>query len=75
MSSVNKRALRPEDIMAKAQFAISMLAKTALLWLTAALIFASLFGAMLSARPDRPGLTFSQTQPALMTHDRVADAR
>jgi len=46
--------------MAKAQFAVSMLAKTALLWLTAALIFASLFGAMLSARPDRPGLSFSQ---------------
>ena len=63
--------------MAKAQFAISMLAKTALLWLTAALIFASLFGAMLSARPDRPGLSFSQSQDIMVASeaDLVAETR
>ena len=63
--------------MAKAQFAISMLAKTALLWLTAALIFASLFGAMLSARPDRPGLSFSQSQDIVVASeaDLVAETR
>ncbi|OLF75375.1 hypothetical protein AWH62_06010 [Maricaulis sp. W15] len=55
--------------MAKAQFAISTLAKTALLWLTAALIFASLFGAMLSARPDRPGLSFSQSDSVIIASD------
>ncbi len=63
--------------MAKAQFAISMLAKTALLWLTAALIFASLFGAMLSARPDRPGLSFTSSEPVMVVGevDTVAETR
>jgi hypothetical protein len=63
--------------MAKAQFAISTLAKTALLWLTAALMFASLFGAMLSARPDRPGLTFSSSEPVMVSGEAgtVAETR
>lgn len=63
--------------MAKAQFAISMLAKTALLWLTAALIFASLFGALLSARPDRPGLRFTSSDPVMLASeaDAVAETR
>ncbi|WP_291843643.1 hypothetical protein [Maricaulis sp.] len=55
--------------MAKAHFAISTLAKTALLWLTAALIFASLFGAMLSARPDRPDLSFSQSHDIIVASE------
>ncbi|WP_304074170.1 hypothetical protein [Maricaulis maris] len=61
--------------MDKAQFAISMLAKTALLWLTAALIFASLFGVMLSARPDGPSLRFSQSEAVAVAGDAAAGAR
>ncbi|WP_323760859.1 hypothetical protein [Maricaulis sp.] len=61
--------------MAKAQFAISMLAKTALLWLTAALMFASLFGVMLSARPDSPTLRFSQSETVATVSDVAAGTR
>jgi hypothetical protein len=49
--------------MAKAEFALRTLAKSALLWLTAALLFGSVFGALLSARPDGPSLSISQSAP------------
>jgi len=46
--------------MAKIEFGLGTLAKSAMIWLTAALLFASMFGALLSARPDRPSLTIAQ---------------
>ena len=49
--------------MAKTGFGLEMIAKSALLWLTAGLVFASLFGALLSASADRSSVSFSQTAP------------
>lgn len=51
--------------MAKAEFALRTIAKSALIWLTAALLFASLFGALLSARPNR--LSLSIAEPGVET--------
>ncbi|MAK64684.1 MAG: hypothetical protein CMF75_08105 [Maricaulis sp.] len=47
--------------MAKADFALRVVAKSALLWLTAALLFASVFGALFSARPSGPSLLIAES--------------
>jgi|GEM_PF-2045491 len=49
--------------MAKTGFGLGMIAKSAMLWLTAGLLFASLFGAVLSASADRSSVSFSETAP------------
>ncbi|WP_300542553.1 hypothetical protein [Maricaulis sp.] len=59
--------------MAKADFALRTIAKTALLWLTAGLLFASLFGALLSARSDGPGIRFREA-PAIVAEDEATFA-
>ena len=45
---------------------LRVLAKTAILWLTVILLFASAYGALLSSRPSGPTLTFSSAH-----HDPV----
>lgn len=47
--------------MAKADFALRVVAKSALLWLTAGILFVSVFGALLSARPSGPSLVIADT--------------
>ena len=47
--------------MAKADFALRVVAKSALLWLTAAVLFASVFGALFSARPSGPTLLIADS--------------
>lgn len=46
--------------MAKAEFALRTIAKSALIWLTVAILFASMFGFLLSARPNRPTLNIAE---------------
>lgn len=58
--------------MARAEFALRTLAKSVLLWLTAALLFGSVFGALLSARPDGPSLSISRSAPDLSEGEVVA---
>lgn len=49
--------------MAKAAFGLQTIAKSALLWLTAGLLFASLFGALLSVSASRPSVSFAEPAP------------
>lgn len=61
--------------MARTVFEMKTLAKTALLWLTAGVLFASLFGALLSARPDRPSLSIVRPAPdAMLASHEPGDA-
>ncbi len=48
--------------MAKADFALRVVAKSALLWLTALILFASVFGALFSARPSGPSLSIADSR-------------
>ena len=47
--------------MAKADFALRVVAKSALLWLTAGILFVSVFGLLFSARPSGPSLVIADT--------------
>ncbi|WP_203291017.1 hypothetical protein [Maricaulis parjimensis] len=63
--------------MAKADFALRVVAKSALLWLTAAILFASVFGALFSARPSGPSLIIADTvleDDAVMASNEVEAA-
>ncbi len=62
--------------MAKADFALRVVAKSALLWLTALILFASVFGALFSARPSGPSLSIADSTPQVGEESSVelADA-
>lgn len=49
--------------MAKASFGLDTIAKSALIWLTAGVLFASMFGMLLSAGADRPSISFPDPAP------------
>jgi hypothetical protein len=58
--------------MAKAEFALQTIAKSALLWLTAGVLFASVFGALLSATASRPSIRFAESSPEPVVADAGA---
>lgn len=55
--------------MDKARFGLGMVAKSAMIWLTAGLLFASLFGAVLSASSNSQSrISFHDTDPIVAAH-------
>ncbi|MBO6763509.1 hypothetical protein [Maricaulis sp.] len=60
--------------MSKADYGLGTIAKSGLIWLTAGLVFASVFGALLSASSDRPAVSFREAapQPVMAIHEAKA---
>jgi len=49
--------------MARTDSGIKLIAKSAMLWLTVAVVFASIYGALLSTRSESHPLTFPVSTP------------
>jgi len=49
--------------MARTDSGIKLIAKSAVLWLTVAAVFASIYGALLSTRTESRSLTFPASAP------------
>lgn len=60
--------------MARANSSARVVAKSAILWLFVGVIFASVYGALLAAKPDRESLKFPSgaEAPVLASNDDTA---